>query len=470
MTGGFYGPRHGGPRLRARIARLVLFSAPLLLAHAAGAQTLTQAWERALSAEPGLQAARAGQRAAIERTHQAFGALLPQLDASFNGQKNWRDSITGDSPGPEIGEHYPTRNSQLNLTQPLWRPLNLATLAQARAAEQQLAFQQVATQQDLHTRFIVAWFDVMGARDNVLQGVEQASAARQQQEVMLRGSALGTHNEVQLTDAQARYQQALADSAAAEAELDAKLALLEQLTGPLPGFVPPTWRASAPGPAFGAPEPLEQWLDRINADNPAVRAAERALAAAREEVNRQLALHSPTLDLVARRARILQGSGNSPGQSGYRSREHSVGLQLNVPLFSGGTTSARVREAEANADKARADLESARRSAVAQARQGWSSAQAAQARLAASGHAVYAAQVALRAATTARGTGLRTMLEELQARQQLAAARRDQERARYDGVVGLVRLLAAAGQPAEGLLPQLELMLGSRQDEAAPRP
>jgi outer membrane protein len=225
--------------------------------------------------------------------------------------------------------------------------------------------------------------------------------------------------------------------------------------------VPPTWRASDLGPALGAPEPLDEWLLRIDSDNPAVRAAERALVAAREEVNRQLALHSPTLDLVARRARILQGSGNSPGQSGYRSREHSLGLQLNVPLFSGGTTSAKVREAEANADKAEADLEAARRNAVAQARQGWAAAHGAQARLAASAHAVRAAQVALRAAATATGTGLRTLLEELQARQQLAAARRDQERARYDAVVGLVRLLAAAGQPAEGLLPQLEVLLSS---------
>lgn len=462
MTGGFYGRRPRGPRLGARIAQALLFSTQLLLAQSAGAQTLTQAWERALFTEPGLQAARASQRAAIERTQQAIGALLPQLEASYNDQRNWRESIQGLEPGPLQVERYPTRNAQLNLTQPLWRPLNLATLAQARATEQQLSWQQIAAQQDLHARFTVAWFDTMGARDNVLQSREQAGAMRQQQDVMRRGIALGTHNEVQLSEAEARYQQALADTAAAEAELAAKVALLEQLTGPMPGFAPPFWRLAADTVSLAPPQPLDDWLARIDADNPAVRAAERAVSAAREEVNRQRSYHSPTLDLVARKARILQGSGNSPGQAGYRSNEQSVGLQLNVPLFAGGTVNAKVREAEANVERAEAELETARRNAVAQARQGWAAAQAAQARLAASAHAVRAAQVALRAAATGQGTGLRTLLEELQARQQLATARRDQERARYDGVVGLARLLAATGQPAEDLMARLELLLSNQ--------
>jgi outer membrane protein len=201
----------------------------------------------------------------------------------------------------------------------------------------------------------------------------------------------------------------VAEQAAARAELDAKNALLEQITGVLPGFVPPRMRAGEARPLVAGLEPLAAWLARVEADNPAVLAAQRGVDAAREDVRRQQALHQPTFDLVAKRARVLQGSGNSPGQSGYRSSEHSYGVQVNVPLFSGGTASAKIREAEALVLKAEAEVEAARRNAVAQARQGWSAAQAARARSEAGEHAQRAAQVALRAATTGQAQGMKDL-------------------------------------------------------------
>lgn len=462
MTGGFYGLGPQGRRVLARMARTLLLSAPVLIVPASSAQTLTQAWEQALAAEPALQAARAGHRAAGERTRQARGALLPQIEASYNRQKNHRDFVQtpqGEEPGPGTSEQYPSRVAQVNVTQPLWRPVSWAALAQARESEQQAFYQAFATEQDLQTRFLVAWFDAMAARDNVRHGDEQVEATRQQQLVMQRGLALGTHNEVQASEAEARFQQALADRTAAAAELEGKLALLEQLTGPLPGYAPPTLAAAPAGPWFTGLEPLAAWLARLHTDNPAIRAAERALAAAREEVRRQQALHQPTVDLVAKRSNNLQGSGNSPGQSGYRSREESIGVQVNVPLFSGGTTVAKVREAQALADKAEYDLDSARRNAVAQAQQAWAALRATQARAQAAEHGIRAGEIALRAALTGQGSGVKTPLDELQARQQIAAARRDQQRAHYDRVVAVARLRGAAGQPGDVFLPEVEKLL-----------
>lgn len=465
ISGGFYGQGSRALRVVARAAHALLFSVPVLAAGAAHGQGLGQAWERAFLAEPALQAARANRQVAVERTAQARAALLPQFEGSYNRQRNRRDYIQLERlvPGlpPPVGaeERYPTRVAQLSLTQGLWRPVNWAALSQANEFERQADFQALATEQDLQARFLVAWFDVMAARDSLLHTEQQAQAARQQVEVARRGVATGTHSDVQFTEAEARHEQALAEGAAAQAEHASKLALLEQLTGPMPGFVPPVLPAGAMPALAGAVEPLDLWLARLTTDNPAVRAAERAVAAAREEVRRQDALHQPTVDLVARRAHNLQGAGTTPGAPGYRSREDSLGVQITVPLYSGGGTTAKVREAQALADKAEHDLEAARRNAVAQAQQAWASARAALARMQAAEHGIRAAQTALRAAVTGQAAGVKAPLDELQARQQLALSQRDLQRARYDRIVGIGRLHAAAGRDLVPLLAEVDALL-----------
>lgn len=459
MTGGFYGDRACRLHACTRVARRILVGGLAWFAWPLAAQTFTDAWERARSSEPGLQAALADYRAASERSVQARGALFPQFDASANNQSNWRKFVQEPFPDIETSESYPSRTVQINITQPIWRPLNWTTLSQARVAEQQATLQVLATEHDLHTRFIVAWFDMMGARDNVTQAGCAVDATQHQLKVMQHGLKLGTHSDVQAADAQARYEQALADKTAAEAEFGAKLALLEQLTGPLHGFVPPLLASDLAALTGSELEPLDFWLSRANVDNAALQSAERALAAAREEVRRQQTLHHPTLDLVARHARVFQASGTTPGQSGYKSHERSVGLQLNVPLFTGGTTTAKVREAEAHANKAESELEGARRNAVAQVKQGWAAIQAAMGRNKAAALAVQAAQVALKAATMGKSNGSKTLLDELQARHQLATAQRDKQRADYDTVVGLVRLRSAAGLSPAELVPRIDALL-----------
>lgn len=441
-------------------------AALLLCAVPAIAQSISQAWERAVAAEPGLQAARAQHRAAAERSNQARGALLPQVEGSYNRQKNHREYIQGTGPGPTASERYPSRTAQINITQPLWRPTNWAGWWQAQRSEEQAAYQAQATEQELMSRFVSAWFDVMAARDTVAQAGEQVQATRQQLEVMRRGATLGTHSDVQSAEAQAKHEQAVAEHASAEAELQGKLASLVQLTGPLPGFAPPVLRAELQGRLFAAMEPIGAWVQRIEEHSPAVRAAEKGLAAAREDVRKQMALHSPTVDLVASRSSSNQGSGNSPGQAGYRSTQDSVGVQVNVPLFSGGTTTAKVREAQELATKAEFELDAARRNAQAQAQQAWANAKASASRADAAEHGLRAAQIALRAAQTGGITGLKTPLDELQARQQLAAAHRDAQRARYDRIVALAKLHAAAGTLDDLFIAELEKSLS----QAAPTP
>jgi outer membrane protein len=430
-----------------------------LLAAPAHAQSLVQAWRMAQAQEPTVQAARATAVAAAERGNQAFAQLLPQVSATLSANSNKRVYQQGAAfTGPEVSEKYDARNHQINLTQPLWRPANLFGHFQARHAAAQSALQAAAAEQDLAARFLTAWFDAMAARDSVTHAGEQVLATAQQVQVFTRAVQLGAASDVQLSDARARHQQALAEALAAQADIEAKQAALEQLTGTLPAFAPPRLLGALDKPLAGDPGPVAGWLARAAGQSPAVLAAVEALSAAQEEVRKQKAQATPTVDLVANRNFARQGSGTTPGQAGFKSQQDSVGLQVNVPLFAGGGNMAKIREAIALAEKAEHELEAAKRQAAFQVRQAWAAARAASGRIAAGTEAITAASTALRAATVGEGTGLKTRLDELQARQQLALARRDQLRAHYDALTAFGRLKAASGMLDDAAFAQLDAL------------
>ena len=431
------------------------------LPHHGHAQSLRVAWENARANEPTLQASKASLEAAEARTTQAYGALLPQLSATFSTNRNKRDyqqiQATGNT---ESLQKFGTTASALNLTQPLWRRANLASWSQAEDGQSQARHQVAATEQDLVGRFITAWFDVMAARDTLAFTREQTGAARLQNDIFRRGLTLGASNEVQRDDAAAKYEQALADEYGADADYDAKIAALEVFAGDMPGFAAPTLRSTTDRPEFMRLEPLDHWLTLAAAQNPAILAAEKALAAARQEVRKQQAQHEPTLDLVGSFARNDQAdAGNFPGQSGFRTKQLSLGIQVAVPLYSGGSQSAKVREAAALARKAEFDLDAARRTTALKVKQAWAAARSALAKGSAGRLSVLAAETALRAALAAQRTGLKTAVEELQARQQLAGAHRDQLRARYDTIVSFVKLRAAIGEANDSMIASVQLAL-----------
>jgi outer membrane protein len=424
------------------------------------AQSLTRIWETTRANEPTLQAAKANLTAAEERTRQALGAMLPQLSATWSKNKNQRNYQQVQANAATSNEKFGTTASAVNLTQPLWRRANKFARTQAEDSQEQVFHQLAATEQDLMARFIAAWFDVMAARDSIRFAVEQAKATKQQLDIFQRGLTLGANSEVQRDEAASKYEQALADKLETESDYQAKIAALEQLAGDLPHFAPPTLITKNDRPFFDLLEPLNFWLSRAETQNHSILSAEKALAAARNEIRKQEAQHEPTVDLVGSISKNDQAeAGNFPGQSGYRTRQNSLGFQVSIPLYSGGIQSAKVREAVALAGKAEFDLESARRAAALQVKQAWAGARTSLGKVAAGRQAITAATTALKAAIAGRATGLKTALEELQARQQFAAARREQLHAMYDNVVFFSKLRAAAGDGSDSLILDLQLAL-----------
>jgi len=246
-----------------------------------------------------------------------------------------------------------------------------------------------------------------------------------------------------------------------------KRAALEQLVGPLPKLDVPYVRGAVTLADLSA-ERLENWLDGVEAGNPGLRAAMLAHEAAIAEVRKQRAGHYPTVDMVASYGKNSQQTGGFPGQAGYDIWLGSVGLQLNVPIYSGGTQSAKVDEALAQKEKAWLDVEAARRAAVLTAKQAWFNWQSAYARSQAGVQAIRSAYSSLALARVGYQKGLKTEADIAQADQQLRAAQRDFRKGRYDQVVAYIKLKAAAGSLSEGDVVALDALMVKAQEEAEP--
>ncbi len=427
------------------VLRLLLVTIGIVAATPACAISLAEAIALARQSDPTYLSAQANLTASRERSSQARGALLPQITVSANTTANRRNYETRDSEIPATDDRYNSKSAQVNLTQPLWRRSNWIALAQSNVAVSQADFQLAAAEQDLLVRLTQAWFDAMLARDVVVFAGGQTAAARHQWEQTNYAVDVGLATAPALEEARTKYDQAMADEVAAETDQSIKSAALEQIIGPQPALDLPSLSDDyvIVDPRSGT---LEQWLSQAEATSPSILAASLALEAANEEIRKQRAGHEPTLDVVASYGKNGQGAGSFPGQNGYDIKQPSIGLQLNIPLFSGGTQNAKVGEAIALREKARQDLELARRNVRMAAKQAWFGWQAGAARKTASLQSVKFTTLALKVALTGQTNEVRSELDVLQARQQFYSALRDLQKARYDMISNHIKLKATAGR------------------------
>ncbi len=434
----------------------------LFLAPPAAGQTFTDALELARSNEPTYLSAQANLDASVEKSKQAFAGLLPQVTASANVNSNRRNYLTDDSPIPPATDDYLSRNRQISITQPLWRHQNYVAARQASAVVAQASFQLASAEQELIAKLAAAWCDTMLARDSVLYTSRQVAATKQQWEILRRGAQLGTASAPALEEARAKHEQALSEQVSAEMDLHVKSAVIEQIVGSSTSIRLPFLSSQFKLRELPA-ESLDRWIEDAERSSPAVLAADQALSAASEEIRKQRAGHAPTLDLVGSYSYTEQPVGNFPGQNGYEIKHSIVGIQLSIPLYSGGGQSAKVGEAVAVRERARHDLEAARRGVRLSTKQAWFLWQAGKARYGAALQAVKSGLLALEAASVGKRSGLRTELDFLQASLQLEGARRDLNKSRYEMIVSLFRFKAAAGQLSDSDIQALEKEFSDRE-------
>ncbi len=400
--------------------------------------------EMAHSNDPTYLSAKVAVESAEARTNQAFGQLLPQVSASLNSKFNDRDYHVRDGNNRTAKDQYNSNSAELNLTQPIWKYSNIISLRQAKSTTSQAEQQLANTEQELLSKVVSTWLDYLGARDQTLFTQQQIAVSNFKLQVAQRGFELGSISKPELDELKAKFDQANAENVTAETDLNLKGALLEQIVGSVNRLKPVFMRDDAK--LFNlSSENFDSVLARAESESHNILAAMYAYEAATAEVKKQYAGHQPTLDLVASYGKNSQAVGGFPGQDGYDIKQGAIGLQLNVPIYSGGIQSAKVQEAIAQQEKARLDMEAAKRLAILTTKQAWYGWHSAYSKTLASEQAITAANSALLAAKVAVNSGLRSEVAVFEAKQQLSAAQRDNNRSRYDQVSNFIKLKSVIG-------------------------
>jgi outer membrane protein len=414
------------------------------LCNIAHAETLSSLLDMARTNEPAYLSAKAAVQAAKARTDQAFGGLLPQINVTASVNFNKRNYQTRSSGVPPAQDQYDSDSQQISLTQPIWKRPSYIGLQQAETAAFQAEQQLANTEQELLAKVVSVWFDLLAARDQVLFTQRQIAVAQHRCEEAKHGFELNYIGQPELEEAKSKLDQAMAEQVSAETDLSLKRAALEQIVGNVDQLTPTFMRTDAELANLSS-EKLKAVLESVEAGNHNILAAMHAHEAATHEVRKQQAGHQPTLDLVASYGKNSQAVGGFPGQAGYDIMLGTVGLQFNMPIYSGGTQSAKVDEAVAQKEKARFDIDAARNLSTLSAKQAWYGWYSAYSKTRAADQAIKAANSALLAATVASHNGLKVETAVLEAQQKLSEAQRDYSKGRYDQVVNFVKLKSIMG-------------------------
>ena len=430
------------PRLRP-----LLLACTLSMVAAVGhAQSLQEVYEAARGYDAAYLAARALAESAQYRSEQAYALRRPNLSATGNITQS--DTNPPPSAVNRGGDSYNNLVSGVTLTgrHPLFNRANGAIISQAeRQLEQSRADLQTA-EHELIVRTTQLYFDVLVAQDALAAAQANKKAVGEQLASAKRNFEVGTATITDTREAQARFDLGTATEIAAENDLRTKRIALDQLVGrnnvtPRPLATPVALPA--------VPGAVDEWVGQAQAGHPAVRRADLALDIARLETARARAGHLPTIDAVANLG-TTRVSGGGPASIGTNTVAN-VGVQLNLPIFSGYSVQNRIRETLALEERSRNDVDAARRSVAQTTRVAYFGYQSGQAQVAALEAAEASSRLALEATQLGYRVGVRVNLDVLNAQTQLFNTQRDLSRARYDVLLGGLRLRQAAGtlQPAD---------------------
>lgn len=412
---------------------------------AAQAVGLLELYREAISNDPVYAAARADRDATETLVTQSRGQLLPQAGFNWSRVKN-DQSVAQTTRAGIFGKDYEfyARNASLNLSLALFRPQLWAGYSQSKSQVAQAEANFRNAQQDLIVRLAQAYFDVALAEDNLTLAGEQKVAIAEQLKQAKRYFEAGIGTVTDINEAQARYDTIVAQEIAAGNTLEVKIRAVEQVVGTL---YPQLDRLGQRLPLdLPKPQDIEPWLEFARASNPGLKAREYALEVAQKDAYKTAAGHLPTVDLVGGRSRAVDPSYTTLSTETWNT---TVGLQVSIPLFTGGTTQGRVNQAIALREKATFELEAGVRAVNLATRQEFLNVVNGVAQVKALEQAVKSNEVALYSARKGLEAGMRTSFDVLNAQQLLFSAKRDLAQARYGYVMARLKLRAAAGQLAE---------------------
>lgn len=407
--------------------------------------TLQQAYVAALGYDAKIAAARSALESDQEQVGYARSFLLPNVVAAANGGYGKSEidyAVNTLMMQDKTTPYFEKYGYTLRLTQPVYRKNYIDGYRQAGYLQQQGELRFQLAVQDLALRVAQAYFDVLLAQSNVELADAESQATAKRLDTVKIAHSVGTITLTEVYDAQARFDLSRARAISAQSQLDVARQALARIIGNTPQSLA-RWPDSFP---LLAPEPanVETWKASAIKDNFQVLTALAGVDVARLELERQLGLVYPALDVVASYANNYAGDGTFGGKNtGINS---GVTLELSMPLFSGGSVTIKSRQLHADIHKAEHLHTDAKREAELQTQQAFNAVIFGVEQIKALQQGEKSSQSSLDAMQKGFEHGLRTMIDVLNAQQQLFSAKRDLVSAKYQYMLNRFKLKAAVGQ------------------------
>lgn len=421
---------------------------------------LVSVYRLAVENNADLAAARAQFEAIRETVPHARAGLLPNLraGAELSDTRTQVDTSAGSRTLSRSGTVY-----QATLSQPIFRADRWFQLQAAEAISEQAALEYSAAEQNLILQSAQAYFAVLQAQDNLAAIKAEEAAFKRQLDQANERFEVGLSDRTDTLEAQAGFDTARANRIVAERQVEDALQALQTLTNrthlALEG-IEHSLPVLAP-----IPNDATAWVDTATQQNLNLLAVNQAVNAAGETLRQYRAGHAPTLDAVAS---YRKGDNDSLGFANSMDipgvplpryngsvEQGSVGLQLNIPIYSGGLTSSQSRQAFHQLTQAEQQRESLRRQIVENTRNLHRAINTDIEQVQARRQSIISSQSALEATEVGYQVGTRNIVDVLDTQRRLYAAVRNYNNARYDYILDNLRLKQAAGTLNPGDLDDL---------------
>jgi len=439
-----------------KISILTFIIGVIALPASAGAASLLEIYQQALQSDPQIHEAEARRMAALEARPQARSAYLPQLSFSsgytMNEQSGPDFAQVDPPPAPPVVVTATTESDVVNwrfdLRQSIFRWDYIVNLKRADKSIARAEAVREAAQQDLIVRVAQRYFDVLGAED-ILTAIhaDRTAIARRLEQAKQRFE-VGLIAITDVQESQAAYDQSVADEIGAKRSLATAREFLREITGEYVS----TLSAPKPDLPLRTPNPNSErdWVDLAMSQNLNLVASRLDEKLARDEISFRRTGHYPTLELVANTGETdsevtYSAAGISQPTSDFTRESDSIGLQFSVPLFAGGGTSSRVREAVYLHRASREQLQRVTRETERETRDAYLGVLSEMSRVQALKQAVASSRTALEATQAGFDVGTRTIVDVLNSQFALYQALTNYERSRYAYLLNALRLKQAAG-------------------------
>ena len=450
-----------------RLRKLTLLTAlalslnPLLPASALG---FMEAYRAALQNDPTYQAAIAENEAGQQNRAMGRAGLLPQISANASrarvrGEREYNTQTLSEVRNVIEPLSYFSTSRTVQVRQSVLNMAAIANFRQGRARAEYSTEVFRGKQNDLALRLSSAYFQALLSQHAIDLAQAKVQSIEQQLKTAEVQFKAGDGTVTDVDEARARRDLAQAQLIEARNQLTVAMRSLQELVGDKPVSLAQL-KADFAKQLKPELETLDTWLDRALETSADIAAQRRALEVAEREVDKNRAGHLPTVDVYASSGRSQSDSFSSINQE-YRTRQ--LGVQVNIPIFSGGYTNAATTQAIANRERARNELEATVNKTHIEVTKQYSGTVSGLAKVQALELAVKSSEQALESTKMGFKAGMRSNVDILNAEEQLYTSRRDLAEAKYVYLLSRLRLKAAAGQLSEADMGEVDSYFGAEK-------